>query len=304
MKSIMFAAQTIKSGENSVVIAGGFESMSNVPFYMDPSTRGGLRYGHKQIIDGIVHDGLWDAYNNFHMGNCAEDCSKKYNISRQAQDNYAIESYNRANEAWRNQLFANEIVPITVNLGRGKTAIIEKDDEYTKVDLNKVPGLKPAFLQDGTGTVTAANSSTLNDGASTLIVTSKDYAKQKALTPLARIVAFADAATNPIEFTTAPSLAIPIALKRANLTVDDIDFWEINEAFAVVALVNIQLLKLDPAKVNVNGGGVSLGHPIGCSGARIVTSLAHQLQRTGKRYGVAAICNGGGAASAIVIERL
>jgi acetyl-CoA C-acetyltransferase len=271
---------------------------------MDHRARNGMKYGGGKIIDGIIHDGLWDVYNNFHMGNCAEDCSKKYNISREEQDAYAIQSYKRSAAAWEAGVFKNEIVPVTVSLGKGKTTVIEKDDEYVKVDFTKVPSLKPAFLQDGTGTVTAANSSTLNDGASTVIVVDKDVAKAKGLKPLARIVAFADAATNPIEFTTAPALAIPIALKRAGLKVEDIDYWEINEAFAVVALANRQLLGLDNDKLNVNGGGVSLGHPIGASGARIVTSLIHQLHRSGKRYGVAAICNGGGAASAIVLERL
>jgi acetyl-CoA C-acetyltransferase len=302
MKTITLAAQSIKTGDNNVVVCGGYESMSNVPYMMDPRARGGLKYGDGKIIDLIVHDGLWDVYNNFHMGNCAENCVKKHGFTREEQDAYAIQSYKRSAAAAARGAFKNEIVPVEVDLGRGKTATITEDEEYKNVDFNKVPTLKPAFIKPD-GTVTAANSSTLNDGASALVVTSAEYATQKGLKPLARILGYADAETHPVEFTEAPSLAIPIALKRAGLSVDDIDFWEINEAFAVVALVNIKLLKLNPEKVNVNGGGVSLGHPIGCSGARIVTSLVHQLQESGKRYGCAAICNGGGGATAIVIER-
>lgn len=237
--------------------------MSNVPYFMDAKARTGLRFGDAKIVDGIVHDGLWDVYNNFHMGNCAEDCAKKHGFSREDQDAHAIQSYKSAAASWEAGHFKNEVVPVTVNLGKGKTAVVSEDEEYKKVDFTKVPSLKPAFLQDGTGTVTAANASNLNDGASTLILTSEEYAKSKGLKPLAKIVSFADAERDPIEFTVAPAYAIPIALKRANLTVKDIDLWEINEAFSVVALVNTKLLNLDPAKVNVNGGAVALGHPIG-----------------------------------------
>jgi len=238
------------------------------------------------------------------MGNCAEETSKKLQIGREAQDAYAIQSYQKSAAAWEKGFFNKEIVPVTIQVGKGKTETITEDEEYKKVDFSKVPGLKPAFVTDGTGTVTAANSSTLNDGASTLIVTSSDYADKKGIKPLAKIIAFADAACAPVDFPVAPALAVPIALERAKLTIKDIDLWEINEAFSVVALANINLLGIDASKVNVNGGGVSLGHPIGASGARIVTSLIHELHRTGKRYGCAAICNGGGAATAIIVERI
>jgi len=248
MKSIMLGAQSIRGGDNHVVLAGGFESMSNVPYYMDPRARGGLRFGDAKIIDGIVHDGLWDVYNNFHMGNCAEDCAKKFKFTREDQDAYAVQSYQRAAAAWTAGVFASEIVPVTVQLGKGKTAVVSEDEEYKKVDFSKISSLKPAFLQDGTGTVTAANASTLNDGASTLLISSLGYANQNNIVPIARIVAWGDAETKPIEFTIAPTLAIPVALSRANLTIQDIDLWEINEAFSVVALANIKLLNLDPAK--------------------------------------------------------
>lgn len=303
MKTITMAAQSIKTGDNQVVVAGGYESMSNVPYIMDPRARTGLKYGDAKVIDLIVHDGLWDVYNNFHMGNCAEDCVTKHGFTREQQDEYAIRSYKLAAEAWARGAFKNEIVPVEVDLGRGKTALITEDEEYKNVDFAKVPTLKPAFVK-ANGSVTAANSSTLNDGASALVVTSPQYASSKGIKPLARIIGYADAETKPIEFTEAPALAVPLALKKAGLKVEDIDLWEINEAFSVVALVNIKLLGLNPDKVNVNGGGVSLGHPIGCSGARIVTSLVHALKVQNKRYGCAAICNGGGGASAIVVERL
>jgi acetyl-CoA C-acetyltransferase len=303
MKAVMFAAQSIKLGDTQVVVAGGYESMSNVPYILDPKTRTGLKYGDAKVIDLIVHDGLWDVYNNFHMGNCAEDCVTKHKFTREEQDAYAIQSYKRTAEAVARGSFKNEIIPVEVDLGRGKTAIVSEDEEYKNVDFTKIPNLKPAFVKNG-GTVTAANSSTLNDGASALIVTSQEYASTHNIKPLARIIGYADAETKPIEFTEAPSLAIPIALKKAGLSINDIDLWEINEAFAVVALVNIKILGLNPDKVNVNGGGVSLGHPIGCSGARIITSLVHALKEKGKRYGCAAICNGGGGASAVVIERI
>jgi acetyl-CoA C-acetyltransferase len=303
MKTIILAAQSIKLGDTQVVVTGGYESMSNVPYILDPKARTGLKYGDGKVIDLIVHDGLWDVYNNFHMGNCAEDCATKHKFTREEQDAYAIQSYKRTAAAVARGSFKNEIVPVEVDLGRGKTATVTEDEEYKNVNFDKIPTLKPAFVKTG-GTVTAANSSTLNDGAAAVIVTSEEYANTHNIKPLARILSYADAETKPIEFTEAPSLAIPIALKRAGLTVNDIDLWEINEAFSVVALVNMKILGLNPEKVNINGGGVSLGHPIGCSGARIVTSLVHALKEQGKRYGCAAICNGGGGASAIIVERI
>eukprot|EP01125_Pyxidicula_operculata_P022257 TRINITY_DN8992_c0_g1_i1.p1 TRINITY_DN8992_c0_g1~~TRINITY_DN8992_c0_g1_i1.p1 ORF type:complete len:415 (+),score=131.41 TRINITY_DN8992_c0_g1_i1:41-1285(+) len=300
MKTISYAAQSILLGHSNVVVSGGFESMSNVPFYV-PNVRGGLKYGDGKFVDGMIFDGLTDVYNKFHMGNCAEDCAKKYNISRQEQDEYAILSFKRAAQATKDGHFKNEIVPVTI-AGKKGDVVVSEDEGFKSADFNKIPTLRPAFIKDGT--VTAANSSTLNDGASALVVVSGEYASQHNLKPLARIVSFADAERLPIEFPTAPALAIPIALKRAGLTVDQIDLWEINEAFAVVALANQRELKIPLEKLNVLGGGVSLGHPIGASGARIVTTLIHHLHQTNKRYGCASICNGGGGATAIIVEKL
>jgi len=300
MKSIMYAAQSIMLGHHDVVVSGGFESMSNVPFIV-PGIRKGLKFGDGKFVDALISDGLWDVYNQFHMGMCAEETAKKYNLSRKEQDDYAIQSYKRSAEATEKGWFSDEIVPVTIKGPKGDTVVTE-DEEFKKVDFNKVSSLKPAFKKDGS--VTAANSSTLNDGASALVVVNRQFAEKNGLKPLARIVAFADAERDPIDFPIAPALAVPIVLKRAGLEAKDIDYWEINEAFAVVALANKTELNLDNDKLNALGGGVSLGHPIGASGARIVTTLVHHLQRTNSRYGLASICNGGGGASAIIVERL
>lgn len=309
MKTVMFGAQSLMLGHNDLVVAGGMESMSNVPYYMDSRARKGLSYGHGQLTDGIIHDGLWDVYNQFHMGLCAEDCATKHKVTRQEQDEYAILSYKRAADATKNGFFKNEVLPVPVKEtkkgAQGPPQFVTEDEEVKKVMFDKIPTLRPAFSP--TGTITAANASKLNDGAAALVLTSDTHYNNNKATfakPIAKIIAFADASCDPIEFPIAPALAVPIALKRAGLKVSDIDLWEINEAFSVVALANIKLLGLDSNKVNVLGGGVSLGHPIGASGARIITTLVHNLQRTGGRYGCASICNGGGGASAIIVERL
>eukprot|EP00298_Acanthocystis_sp_HF-20_P009474 c18323_g1_i1.p1 GENE.c18323_g1_i1~~c18323_g1_i1.p1 ORF type:complete len:438 (-),score=214.89 c18323_g1_i1:17-1279(-) len=304
MKSIMLAAQQVMLGQRSIVLAGGFESMSNVPYYLPASKArfGGFRYGHGEVLDGILFDGLTDSQHNFHMGICAEMCSKKYNISRADQDAFAIESYKRAIEATQKGYLKPEIVKVEIDQGKNPPLVVEADEELAKVKLDKVPSLKPAFQKDGT--VTAANASSLNDGACALIVMSASKAKELGLKPLARILAFDDAAQEPENFTTAPSLAIPLALKRAKLNKSDVHFYEINQAFSVVSLANMKILDLDPAKVDVFGGAVALGHPIGMSGARIVGTLLNVLQQKDGTVGVASICNGGGGASAIVIERL
>eukprot|EP01120_Amphizonella_sp_Union-15-10_P014829 TRINITY_DN7359_c0_g1_i1.p1 TRINITY_DN7359_c0_g1~~TRINITY_DN7359_c0_g1_i1.p1 ORF type:complete len:417 (-),score=92.36 TRINITY_DN7359_c0_g1_i1:47-1297(-) len=299
MKAIMLASQTVMLGQGDVLVAGGFESMSNVPYYME---RGGLKYGHSQAWDGIIKDGLWDVYNNFHMGNCGEDCAKKFNISRQEQDDYAISSYKRSAAATESGAFKEEIVAVEVPQKKGDVIKVTEDEEYKRIQFDKVSKLKPAFQSDGT--VTAANASSINDGASALIVASTEFAKSRNLSPMARVISFADAARDPIEFTIAPVDAIRKALDISGLKVNDIDYWEINEAFSVVAVANMRLLGLDAQKLNVNGGSVSLGHPIGCSGARIVTTLLHVLKQKGGKYGCAAVCNGGGGASAIIVERI
>jgi acetyl-CoA C-acetyltransferase len=299
MKSIMFAAQSIQLGQQNTIIAGGMESMSNIPYYV-PKARNGYRYGHGELLDGVLKDGLWDVYNDSHMGMAAEHCSKTENISRKEQDDYAIESYTRAADAHKSGAFDAEIVAVEVK-SRKETKQITDDEEYHRVDFSKVPNLRPAF--DKEGTVTAANASSLNDGSSALVVMSLARAQDLGLKPLAKIVGYGDAARKPIEFTMAPADAIPIALRMAGVSIKDIDFWEINEAFSVVALANMKRLNLDHKKVNVNGGAVGLGHPIGSSGARIVTTLTHLLRNQDKKYGCAAICNGGGGASAIVLEK-
>mmetsp|Transcript_18248 Transcript_18248/g.25555 ORF Transcript_18248/g.25555 Transcript_18248/m.25555 type:complete len:427 (+) Transcript_18248:103-1383(+) len=302
MKSVMLAAQNIMLGQREVMVAGGFESMSNVPFYLDKA-RYGYKYGHGQITDGILKDGLWDVYNDFHMGNCAEDCAKKFNITRQQQDEHAIESYKRAKQGFATGFFSKEIVPVSIQTKKGEPPIvITEDEEFKKVNFDRVPSLRPAF--DKHGTVTAANSSKLNDGAAALVVASAAHAKKWEVKPIARILGFGDSARLPVEFTIAPATAIEIALKRAHLSPEQVDYYEINEAFSVVALANNQLLKLNPEKVNVFGGAVALGHPIGASGARIIVTLLNVLQAKNGKIGVAAICNGGGEASAIVVERL
>lgn len=301
MKAIMLGAQSIQLGQNEIVVAGGMESMSNVPYYL-PNNRSGAKLGHGKVIDGIIRDGLWDVYKDYHMGNAAELCASEMNISREAQDAYAIESYQRAASAWKAGKFDAEIAAVEIPV-RGKDPILVKEDEdFTKVNFEKLAQLKPVF--DKNGTVTAANASNLNDGASAVILMSKEKADALGIKPLARILGYADAQQAPEWFTTAPAKAIPLAMHRAGIKPEDVDFYEINEAFAVVCVANNQLLNLDPAKVNVYGGGVSIGHPIGSSGARIVATLTSVLHQEGGKIGVAGICNGGGGASAIVIERI
>jgi acetyl-CoA C-acetyltransferase len=305
MKTIMLASQDILLNQADVIVAGGMESMSNVPYYVDARARfGGFKYGHSQFTDGILRDGLTDVYDNIHMGVCAEHCAKTFNFSRQEQDNYAVSSYTRGAEATKAGLFKPEIVPFELPAKKGakEPTFFTEDEEFKKVNFDKIPTLKPAF--DKAGSVTAANSSALNDGASAVVVSSLEAAEKHGMKPLARIIGWADAERAPIEFTIAPALAIPKALARAGIKVEDVDFWEINEAFAVVSLANMKLLNIPHEKINVRGGAIALGHPIGSSGCRITVSLAHLLQQTGKRYGVAAICNGGGGASAVVIERM
>lgn len=300
-KAIMLGAQSIALGLNDIVIAGGMESMSNVPYYLDKA-RSGYRLGDGQLIDGLVKDGLWDVYHNYHMGSAAELCATEYHISRQEQDAYATESYKRAQAAQTAGKFKHEIIPVEITDRKGVTTFISDDQEVHSVSFEKMASLKPVFKKDGT--VTAANASTLNDGAAALVLISKDKAKELGLNPIARIVAYADAQQAPEWFTTAPAKAIPLALQRANLTIDHVDYFEINEAFSVVSLANNKLLHLAPAKVNVYGGAVSLGHPLGASGARIVVTLLNVLQQNSGKIGVAGICNGGGGASALVIENM
>ncbi|MBB6240299.1 acetyl-CoA C-acetyltransferase [Pedobacter sp. AK013] len=300
-KAIMLAAQSIANGDNEIIVAGGMESMSNVPYYLDKA-RNGYRLGHGQITDGLVKDGLWDVYNDYHMGSAAELCATECHITREAQDNFAIESYKRAQAAQTSGKFANEIVAIEVKDRKGDITLVDTDDEPTAVKFDKIPTLKPVFKKDGT--VTAANASTLNDGAAALVLMSADKAKELGLTPLAKILGYADAQQAPEWFTTAPSKAIPLALHKANVNIKNVDYFEINEAFSVVSIANNQLLELNDSQVNVNGGAVSLGHPLGASGARIVVTLLSVLAQNDGKIGVAGICNGGGGASALVIEKL
>lgn len=295
MKAVMMAAQNIQLGIQPAMIAGGMESMSNVPYYAPRDQA----YGHAQLSDAIVKDGLWDVYNNFHMGNCAENTARKHNISREMQDAHAIESYKRATKAWESGVFKEEVVPVTIKTRRGDQ-VVSVDEEFTNVKFDKVPSLRPVFEKNGT--VTAANASTINDGASALLLMDADHASGQGVKPLARIVSYADAATLPIDFPIAPSLAVPIALERAGLSIKDIALWEFNEAFSVVARANEKILGLDSERVNVAGGAVALGHPIGSSGSRIIVTLTHLLKSG--QFGCAAICNGGGGASAIVIQKL
>jgi acetyl-CoA C-acetyltransferase len=299
MKAVMLAAQSIASGQNDIVLAGGMESMSNVPYYLDKA-RNGYRLGNGQITDGLIKDGLWDVYNDYHMGSAAELCAVECNVSREDQDAFAIESYKRSQGAQSEGKFRNEITPVELKDKKGDITLFADDEEPKAVKFDKIPSLKPVFKKDGT--VTAANASTLNDGAAALVLMSKEKADEMGIKPLAKIISFADAQQAPEWFTTAPSKAIPLALHHANLNSDQIDYFEINEAFSVVAIANNQLLKLDPAKVNVNGGAVALGHPLGASGARIIVTLINVLQQNNGKYGAAGICNGGGGASAIVIE--
>jgi acetyl-CoA C-acetyltransferase len=300
MKAIMLGAQSILAGDNELVVTGGMESMSQTPHYLDG--RNGSKFGNIQLIDGITKDGLLDVYSKVPMGNCAELCATKYNITREDQDNFAIASYTKSAEAWKAGKFENEIVPVAVPQRKGDPIIISEDEEYKNVFLDKIPGLRPAFDKDGT--ITAANASTLNDGASALVLASKEAVEKYNLKPIGKIVSYADAAQAPEWFTTAPSLAIPKALDKAGLTVKDVDFWELNEAFAVVGIANTQILGIDPSKVDVNGGAVALGHPLGNSGSRVVVTLLNVLKQNNAKIGGAGICNGGGGASAIIIENI
>lgn len=301
MKAVMLGAQSIMAGANDVVVAGGMESMSNVPFYLDKA-RNGYRLGHGQITDGLVKDGLWDVYKNYHMGSAAELCSRENNVSREAQDDYAINSYKRSAAAAEAGKFKNEIVPVSIPQRKGDPIVVSEDEEYKNIKFDKVPTLSPVFEKDGT--VTAANASTLNDGAVALVMMSATKAAELGLKPIAAIRGFADAQQAPEYFTTAPAKAIPLAIAKAGLKPENIDYYEINEAFSVVAIANNQILGLDPNRVNVNGGAVALGHPLGTSGARIIATLINVLEQNNGRYGVAGICNGGGGASAVVIEKL
>ena len=300
MKSISLGAQAIKCGDADIVVAGGMENMSMVPHYH--IARNAVKLGDVKIADGMVKDGLTDVYNQVHMGVCADQCAEEHNITREEQDNFAIESYNRASNAWNENKFNEEIVPVHVPQRRGDDLVISKDEEYTNVKLEKIPQLRAVFNKEGT--VTAANASTLNDGASALILMSKEKADELNIKPIAKIVSYADAAQEPKWFTTAPAKAVPKALAKANLNTEDIDFWELNQAFSVVGLVNTKLLGLNPSKVDVNGGAVALGHPLGSSGSRIIVTLINVLKQNQGKYGAAGICNGGGGASAMVIENM
>ena len=300
MKAIALGAQAIALGDADIVVAGGMENMSMVPHYLQG--RNGAKFGDIKVKDGMLLDGLTDVYNATHMGNCAELCAREKGISREDQDAFAVESYRRATEAWQDGKFSEEVVPVSVPQRRGEPVVVDCDEEHTNVRLDKIPQLRPAF--DKEGTVTAANASTLNDGASALVLASEEAVAKMGLKPLAKIHASADAAQAPEWFTTAPSLAIPKALDKAGLTVSDIDLWELNEAFSVVGIANNQALGLDPECVNVHGGAVALGHPLGSSGSRIVVTLVHALRQHGKKMGGAGICNGGGGASAVIVESL
>jgi acetyl-CoA C-acetyltransferase len=300
MRAVMLSANDLRCGDFQMVVAGGMESMSQAP-YLAAGVRDGLRLGHGKLIDSMIHDGLWDPYGDTHMGNCAELCASEYSLSREAQDAYALESYQRAQGAWEKGDFAAEVVPVEVP-GRKGSTLVERDEEPFRVDLGRMATLRPAFQRDG-GTITAANASKINDGAAALVVTTAGRATQLGKTPKARIVAHAVAAGKPEWFTTAPIAAARNVLERAGLTADDIDLWEVNEAFAAVTMAFNTELQLDPAKVNVRGGAVALGHPIGCSGARILVTLLHAMEARDARRGLAAICLGGGEATAMIIER-
>ncbi len=300
MKSIALAAQAIMLGDADVVVAGGMESMSSVPFYLE-NNRWGAKYGNGTVIDGLAKDGLTDVYGNVPMGNCAELCAKEYNFSREEQDAFAIESYKRSAAAWAAGKFSEEIVPVEVKTKKGDILFAE-DEEYKAVNFEKIPGLKPVFQKDGT--VTAANASTMNDGAAALVLMSKEKAEALGLKPLAKIKGYADAEQAPEWFTTTPSVAVPKAVEKAGLNMSDINYFELNEAFAVVGLANTKLMNLDASKVNVNGGAVSLGHPLGASGARVIVTLINVLKQNNAKYGAAGICNGGGGATALVIENM
>lgn len=300
MKALSLATQSILCGDNDIVIAGGMENMSMVPHYYN--ARKATKLGDIKMIDGLVKDGLTDVYNKVHMGVCADQCAAEYNITREDQDNFAIESYKRSAAAWDAGKFDEEIVPVEVPQRRGDAIIVSKDEEFSNVKLEKIPALRAVFSKEGS--VTAANASTLNDGASALVLMSKEKAEELGLTPIAKIIGYGDAAHEPEWFTTAPSKAVPVALKKAGLEVSDINYWELNQAFSVVGLVNIQKLGLNPENVDVNGGAVSLGHPLGNSGSRIIVTLINVLKQNNGKYGAAAICNGGGGASAMIIENV
>jgi acetyl-CoA C-acetyltransferase len=300
MKAVMQGAQAIMAGDAEIVVAGGMENMSLIPHYVH--MRNGAKFGPATMMDGMQKDGLIDAYDNNAMGVCADLCASEYKFSREDQDNYAIQSYERSAKAWSEGKFANEIVPVSVPQRRGDALIVDTDEEYTNVKIDKIPSLNAVFTKDGT--VTAANASTINDGAAALILMSEDKAKELGIKPLAYIKSYADAAQEPKWFTTSPSKALPKALDKVGMKISDVDYFEFNEAFAVVGLANSKILGLDNDKVNVNGGAVSLGHPLGCSGARIIVTLLNVLEQNNAKVGAAAICNGGGGASAIVIERI
>jgi len=299
MKAVMQAAQSIALGDTEIVVAGGMENMSLIPHYLHART--GTKFGSASLIDGMQKDGLVDAYDQNAMGVCADDCATEYNFSREDQDAFAIQSYKRSAAAWDAGKFDNEVVPVEVPQRRGEPIIVNKDEEFTNVKIEKIPALRPAFTKDGT--VTAANASTINDGAGAMVLMSADKAKELGLTPLATIKSYADAAQEPKWFTTAPAKALPKALDKAGIKLEDVDFFEFNEAFSVVGLANMKILGLSDDKVNVNGGAVSLGHPLGCSGVRILITLLNVLEQNNAKIGAAAICNGGGGASALVLQR-
>ena len=298
MKAIMLGAQTILAGDNELVVVGGMENMSQVPHYIDG--RQGTKFGNITMLDGITKDGLLDVYSKVPMGNCAELCASEHNITREEQDAFAIDSYKKAANAWSTGKFADEVIPVSVPQRKGDPIVISEDEEFKNVFLDKIPSLRPAF--DKEGTITAANASTLNDGASALVLASKEAVEKYQLKPLAKIVSYADAAQAPEWFTTAPAKAIPIALGKAGLTVNDVDFWELNEAFSVVGIANTRILGIDPAKVDVHGGAVAIGHPLGNSGSRIIVTLINVLKQHSGKIGGAGICNGGGGASAMIVE--
>lgn len=299
MKAVMQAAQSIALGDNEIVVAGGMENMSLIPHYIH--LRNGQKFGPATLLDGMQKDGLVDAYDQNAMGVCADACAAEYNFSREDQDAFAIQSYERSAAAWQAGNFTEEVIPVAVPQRRGEPVIVDEDEEYKNVKMEKIPSLRPAFTKEGT--VTAANASTINDGAAALVLMSTDKAKELGLPILARIKSYADAAQEPKWFTTAPAKALPKALEKAGITLDEVDFFEFNEAFSVVGLANMKLLGLEDSKVNINGGAVSLGHPLGCSGARILVTLIHVLKQQQAKIGAAAICNGGGGASALVLER-
>ena len=301
MKAIMIGAQSIKCGDNDIVIAGGMENMSQVPHYLKDG-RNGKKLGDMEIIDGLVNDGLIDVYNNSHMGICAEKCAEEMCFSREEQDSFAINSYQKSEKAWANKKFNEEIIPINIKDRRGNTITISEDEEYKNIKIEKVPKLKPVFKKEGT--ITAANASTLNDGASAIILMSSEKAKELNIKPIAKIISYSDAAQEPVWFTTTPAKAINSALKKCNISKDKIDFFELNEAFSVVGLANIKLLDINKEKVNINGGAVSLGHPLGNSGSRIIVTLLNVLKQNNGKLGAAGICNGGGGASAMIIESI